>query len=80
MSKFLKCKYEFFDKMNSLVVTCSSIIFRSNHDPTPNEETSVKYIVSIQVGKAKVFGGNHMCGGSIIRENLILTAAHCVSL
>lgn len=38
-----------------------------------------KYVVSIRTSRATAyFGDNHFCVGSIISDNLILTAAHCV--
>lgn len=38
-----------------------------------------KHIVSIRTSRATAyFGDNHICVGSIISNNLILTAAHCV--
>lgn len=45
----------------------------------PLKNTLNKYVVSIRTSRATAyFGDNHFCVGSIISDNLILTAAHCV--
>ncbi|KAB0804633.1 hypothetical protein PPYR_01603 [Photinus pyralis] len=40
---------------------------------TNAEKGEIPYIVSLRVG------GRHTCGGSILNENHVLTAAHCLS-
>ncbi|XP_011197482.2 trypsin-3 [Bactrocera dorsalis] len=45
----------------------------------PLKNTLTKYVVSIRTSRATAyFGDNHFCVGSIISDNLIMTAAHCV--
>lgn len=61
------------------VLTFVSLIFAVNASSTriiggkrvsPNE---IPYLVSIQSG------GSHICGGSILNENFVITAAQCVN-
>ncbi|XP_028896011.1 kallikrein 1-related peptidase b26 isoform X2 [Zeugodacus cucurbitae] len=53
------------------------MLITGGYKPTGN--TLNKYVVSIRTSRATAyFGDNHFCVGSIISDNLILTAAHCV--
>jgi len=41
----------------------------------PANEGDFPYIVSLQ----RISGGSHFCGGSLLNENTVLSAAHCAS-
>uniref|UniRef100_A0A1A9WX92 Peptidase S1 domain-containing protein n=1 Tax=Glossina brevipalpis TaxID=37001 RepID=A0A1A9WX92_9MUSC len=51
--------------------------FTVHHSLSQENHEYAKYVVSLRKQKEKIFGESHFCAGTIIKDDMILTAANC---